>query len=118
MKINKLFTIAFLLLSIISKSQNQETGKAFIQILLQEKDYPKAYTFFDESMKTKISEAVLIETVEKLEKQLGKFKSVLETNNEKETYSYYSDFDNMKLDVKISFGENKKIIGLTYSCTI
>ena len=111
MKINKLFTIAFLLLSIISKSQNQETGRAFIQILLQEKDYPKAYTFFDESMKTKISESFLKETAEKLEKQLGKFKSVIEIKNEKETYCYYSDFENIKLDIKISFGENKKIIG-------
>ena len=114
MKINKIFLIVLLLLSIASKSQNQKTGKYFIQTLLQEKNYPKAYTFFDETTKTKISESVLKETVEKLEKQLGKFKSVIETNNEKETYSYYSDFDNMKLDIKISFGENKKIIGFFF----
>ena len=97
-----------------SKSQNQETGRAFIQILLQEKDYPKVYTFFDESMKTKISESFLKETAEKLEKQLGKFKSIIETSNEKETYTYYSDFENIKLDIKISFGENKKIIGFFF----
>ena len=114
MKVNKIFLIVLLLISIASVSQNQETGKYFIQTLLQEKNYPKAYTFFDETVKTKISESVLQGTVEKFEKQLGKFKSVIETNNEKETYSYYSDFDNMKLDIKISFGENKKIIGFFF----
>lgn len=114
MKINKIFLIVLLSASIASISQNQETGKYFIQTLLQDKDYSKAYTFFDETMKNIISESVLKETVEKLEKQLGKFKSVIETNSEKETYSYYSDFDNLKLDIKISFGENKKIIGFFF----
>ena len=114
MKINKIFLIVLSLLSMASKSQNQETGRAFIQILLQEKDYPKAHNFFDESMKAKISESFLKETAEKLEKQLGKFKSVIEIKNEKETYCYYSDFENIKLDIKISFGENKKIIGFFF----
>ena len=110
----KNLTILITLCSFLCFSQNQETGKFFIQTLLQEKNYPKAYTFFDETVKTKISEPLLKETSEKLEIQLGKFKSVIETNNEKETYFYYSDFDNMKLDIKISFGENKKISGFFF----
>ena len=73
-------------------------GNEFISSLLVEKNYTQAYTFFDESVKSKISEPLLKETVEKLEMQLGKFKSVIETTNENETYLYYADFEKVKLE--------------------
>lgn len=95
--------------------QNKETGKLFIQSLLQEKEYTKAYTFFDETIKTKITETALKETVEKLETQLGPYKAILETNNDKETYYYYADFEKTKLDVKITFNQNSKIIGFFFT---
>lgn len=95
-------------------SQNKEFGILFINTLLVEKNYSNAYTYFDETVKTKISETLLKETVEKLETQLGQFKSIIETNNDKETYFYYSNFEKMKLDIKINFSENSKIIGFFF----
>ena len=114
MEKNKKHIIFCLLISFLSFSQNTEIGKSFINSLLVEKNYSKSYSYFDETVKTKISETILKDTSEKLEAQLGKFKSVIEINNEKETYFYYSDFENMKLDIKISFNENNKIIGFFF----
>ena len=110
------FFLSFLLLLSTSFvfSQNIKIGNSFIKELLQEKNYPIAYDFFDETIKNKISESVLKETVEKLETQLGQFKFIIETSKEKETYFYYSDFEKMKLDIKIAFNENKKIIGFFF----
>jgi uncharacterized protein len=104
----------FIIFSGIVYSQNNENGVMFIKSLLQEKDYSKSYSFFDETVKTQISETVLKETAEKLESQLGQFKSIIEINNENQTYFYYSDFENMKLDIQISFNENNKIIGFFF----
>lgn len=95
-------------------SQNKEIGNSFINSLLVEKNFSKSYSYFDENIKTKLSEIQLKETSEKLETQLGKFKSIIQTNNEVETYYYYSDFENMKLDIKISFNDNNKIIGFFF----
>ena len=106
MKINKIYLTLLLLVSITSKSQVIDTGKSFINSLLIEKNYSKSYSYFDETVKTKISETLLKETVEKLETQLGQFKSIIETNNDKETYFYYSNFEKMKLDIKINFNQN------------
>lgn len=97
-----------------SQNSKEIIGKEFINYLLFEKDYSKSYSFFDETIKTKISETVLKETVEKLEAQLGKFKSIIETNNEAVTFSYYSEFEKMKLDIKISFNESNKIVGFFF----
>ena len=106
----------FFLLPILSYSQgtNLSLGNEFISSLLVEKNYAQAYTFFDESVKSKISEPLLKETVEKLEMQLGKFKSVIETTNENETYLYYADFEKFKLDIRITFNEKSKIIGFFF----
>lgn len=96
---------------ILCLSQDKEIGNAFIQSLLVEKDYIKCHSYIDETVKTQISETVLEQTVKQLESQLGKFKSIIETNKENETYFYYTDFVNMKLDIKISFNKNSKIVG-------
>ena len=108
--------LLFTLLPIVSFSQgtNLSLGNDFITSLLVEKNYAQAYTFFDESVKSKISEALLKETVERLEMQLGKFKSVIETTNENETYLYYADFEKVKLDIRITFSEKSKIIGFFF----
>ena len=107
--------IAFLLISIQTFSQNQEIGKSFIQSLLQEKNYAKAYTFFDETVKSQMSESVLKDTEQQLNSQLGNFNKIIEFNNESDTYFFYSDFENMKLDIKITFNENSKIIGFFFT---
>ena len=97
-----------------SQNDNTTLGKTFINFLFIEKDYSKAYTLFDESIKSQISETLLEETISQIENQFGKFNSIIEINNEVETYFYYSDFENIKLDIKISFNENSKIIGFFF----
>ena len=113
---NNLYFLIIFIFPILSYSQvnNKLTGNEFINSLIVEKNYAKAYTFFDETVKNKISETLLKDTSEKLENQLGKFKSVLETNKENKTYLYYSDFEKMKLDIKITFNDNNKIIGFFF----
>ena len=108
-----LFTSAILLITFFSFSQNQhkETGEMFIKLLLQEKNYAKAYSFFDESVKSKISSALLETTEQQLGNQLGKFNKIIEINKENNTYFYYADFEKMKLDIKITLNEANKILG-------
>ena len=115
-RILSFYFLFFFLLPILSYSQgtNLSLGNEFISSLLVEKNYAQAYTFFDESVKSKIAEPLLKETVEKLEMQLGKFKSVIETTNENETYLYYADFEKVKLDIRITFNEKSKIIGFFF----
>ena len=115
-RILSFYFLFFFLLPILSYSQgtNLSLGNEFISSLLVEKNYVQAYTFFDESVKSKIAEPLLKETVEKLEMQLGKFKSVIETTNENETYLYYADFEKFKLDIRITFNEKSKIIGFFF----
>jgi len=112
-----LFTSALLLITFFSFSQNQnkETGETFIKLLLQEKNYEKAYSFFDESVKSKISSALLKTTEQQLGNQLGKFNNIIEINNENSTYFYYADFEKMKLDIKITLNETNKILGFFFT---
>lgn len=114
MKLTILIYFYLFIISVNGYSQNSEIGKSFINALFVKKNTQKAYTFFDDNIKTKISELQLKETAEKLETQLGQFKSIIESNNEKETCFYYSDFEKMKLDLKISFNENNKITGFFF----
>jgi dienelactone hydrolase len=111
-----LFTILFLFISLLSFAQNQNkvTGETFIKLLLQEKNYEKAYAYFDESVKSKISEEFLKTTEQQLENQLGKFNNIIEINNENSTYFYYADFEKMKLDIKINLNEANKILGFFF----
>lgn len=111
-----LFTSALLFFSLLSFAQNQhkETGETFIKLLLQEKNYEKAYSCFDESAKSKISSELLKTTEQQLENQLGKFNNIIEINNENSTYFYYSDFEKMKLDIKITFNDANKILGFFF----
>ena len=73
---NNLYFLIIFIFPILSYSQvnNKLTGNEFINSLIVEKNYAKAYTFFDETVKNKISETLLKDTSEKLENQLGKFK--------------------------------------------
>lgn len=104
----------FILTSSLCFSQNIGIGDLFIKSLLEEKNYEKAYLFFDESIKNQLSQENLKETINQLESQLGKFKSIIEINKENENYFYYSGFEYMKLDIKISFNENNKIVGFFF----
>lgn len=110
----KYSTLFILLTSFMCLSQNNQDGILFIKSLLQEKNYDVAYSYFDNVVKNQLSQKNLEETAQQLENQLGKFKSIIETFVEKEAITYYSDFDKAKLDIKISFNANKKIIGFFF----
>lgn len=112
-----LASFSFFMFTILSFSQNsnQEIGAKFIKLLLEEKNFHEAYSFFDESVKVKISEKLLEDADAQLGSQLGKFERVLEVNKENKTYFYYSGFEKMKIDVKITFNEEDKIIGFFFS---
>jgi pentatricopeptide repeat protein len=112
-----ILTIALLVTSMLSFSQNNNkvTGETFIKLLLQEKKYQEAYSYFDEIVKSKISIKLLEDTALQLRNQLGEFKTIIEVNKENDTFFYYSDFEKMKLDVKITFNENSKIIGFFFA---
>ena len=51
----KNLSLLLLLLSLLSFSQNQEIGQSFVEILLKEKNFDKALTFLDPSIKDKIT---------------------------------------------------------------
>nr|WP_294933870.1 alpha/beta fold hydrolase [uncultured Flavobacterium sp.] len=104
----------FFLFSITAFSQHDKIGTDFIHTLLVEKNYEKAYSDFDENIKTKVSVPLLEQTVLQLELQLGKFKKIIEINREKDTYYYYSEFEKMKLDIEISFNASAKIEGFFF----
>ena len=112
-----LASFSFFMFTILSFSQNsnQEIGAKFIKLLLEEKNFHEAYSFFDESVKVKISEKLLEDADAQLGSQLGKFERILEVNKENKTYFYYSGFEKMKIDVKITFNEEDKIIGFFFS---
>jgi dienelactone hydrolase len=112
-----LLAIVLLVTSTLSFSQNNNkaTGETFIKLLLQEKKYQEAYSYFDETVKSKISVELLEDTELQLRNQLGEFKAIIEVNKENDTFFYYSDFEKMKLDVKITFNENSKIIGFFFT---
>jgi dienelactone hydrolase len=109
--------IVLLVTSMFSFSQNNNKaiGETFIKLLLQEKKYQEAYSYFDETVKSKISLKLLEDTELQLRSQLGEFKAIVEVNKENGTFFYYSDFEKMKLDVKITFNENSKIIGFFFT---
>ncbi|EIA08216.1 hypothetical protein HJ01_01938 [Flavobacterium frigoris PS1] len=98
-----------------SQYNNKVIGESFIKLLLQEKKYQEAHSFFDDTIKSKISVKLLEDTELQLRNQLGGFKCIIEVNNEGNTYFYYSDFEKMKLDVKITFNDHSKIIGFFFT---
>ena len=112
-----LASFSFFMFTILSFSQNsnQEIGVKFIKLLLEEKNFHEAYSYFDESVKVKISEKLLEDADAQLGNQLGKFERILEVNKDNKTYFYYSEFEKMKIDVKIIFNEDDKIIGFFFS---
>ncbi|MGX7668311.1 DUF3887 domain-containing protein [Flavobacterium pedocola] len=95
------FTLFLLLFSLLTFSQNQKLGSDFIQTLLVDKKYEEAYSYFDEAVKAQLPLPVLVQTSKQIEMQLGKFKTVLEINELDGVYYYYSEFEKMKLDIKI-----------------
>lgn len=103
----------FILLSLFSFcsfSQNQEIGQNFVETLLVEKNFEKALTFLDNSIKDKVTIDLLSKTSTQLDAQLGVYQNTISVTNKGNIFSYYTQFKNMALDFDISFKEDK-IVG-------
>ncbi len=90
------------------------TGSQFIRALFIDKNMEKAHALFDDSIGKQVAPEDLKSLEEQLEGQLGGLKNILEVNNEKDTFYFYSDFSKTKLDVQITFNEANKIIGFYF----
>lgn len=108
----KLLTLFLAVLSLLSFSQSRkDVGTQFIRTLFVDKNAEKAHSFFDASVAGEIKAADLAMVTEQLQGQMGTFKNIIEINNEKDSYYYYSEFEKSKLDIQITFGSGDKMIG-------
>lgn len=100
-------SILFLLYSVFTFSQNQEIGQNFVETLLVEKNFEKALTFLDNSIKDKVTIDLLSKTSTQLDAQLGAYQNTISVTNKGAVFSYYTQFKNMALDFDIKFKEDK-----------
>lgn len=111
----KFLHLILIFVSLLSFAQNRnEIGSQFIKTLFTDKNMEKAHAFFDPSMSGQVSPEDLKSLEEQLKGQLGELKNILEVNNEKDTYYFYSDFSKTKLDIQITFNESNKIVGFYF----
>lgn len=107
-----------LILSVLTSnlySQNQlKVGENFISSLFVKKDFEKSYLFFDKTLSEAVSTSSLQEVTKQIENQFGIYKSILETNYQNNVYYYYSEFENQKLDITLTFNDSNKIIGFFF----
>ncbi|MES2545711.1 MAG: alpha/beta fold hydrolase [Bacteroidota bacterium] len=109
-----ILTLVAFNLSLFTYGQSAGIGEAFINDLFVEKNYDKAHSYFDEMVKNQLSVNSLKDTEEKIEKQVGGFKSIIEINSELNTYFFFTDFKNAKLDIKITINKSQKIVGFFF----
>lgn len=95
------FALLLCFFSLFTFSQNQKLGDDFIKALLVDKNYEEAYSYFDSAVTVQLPLSLLKQATAQIETQLGQFKTVLEVNSEDGVYYYYSEFEKMKLDIKI-----------------
>lgn len=109
MRNHKIISFLILLFSLSVHSQKQEIGKTFIQTLLVEKNYEKAFSFFDDELKKTIPLETLKDIIPKIESQVGSFKTILEFRTEGKRIIYYSEFDKINLDIILAINQINKI---------
>jgi hypothetical protein len=116
MKKKIIYSALFFLLSLTVFSQTQkEIGEEFIKTLLIEKNYAKAYDYFDNSVKEKITLFAFEQAQTSIEEKYGKFIEILETNNEDNVYYFYSKFEETNSDIKVRFNQESKITGFIFA---
>lgn len=110
--------IIFIILNFFSLqlfSQNhKDNGTNFIFSLLVNKEYDISLSYFDKSLTEIITVSSLQDITKQIENQIGKFKNVLEVNEIDNIYYFYSEFENQKLDIQLSFNKDNKIVGFFF----
>ena len=109
----------FVFISLIATSQtNQELFVSLIQ-KLQRAQYDSCQTMFDTSVTNQINSDMLKNIWESIPKYLGEYKSYAEISTEKmdsiETVSIRCVFTKTKMDLKLSFNLQQKIIGIFFT---
>lgn len=111
----KTFLISLFLFPFLMFSQsNEERGRQFITSLLIENRIDHAYSFFDDTFKTKVSQKLIEDTGNKIKNQFGNFDKIIEINTDNKDLFYYVQFEYAKLDIKISFNDSQNIIGFFF----
>jgi uncharacterized protein len=112
------FLIATTFLCSISLAQtnNIAKSKTFIE-LLSKQDFSKAHSYFSEEFKSQLNLDTLQKTWETINSQVGKFKQQSETLSDKNPVVITCEFQNLSLDVQISFDKENKINGLFFAPT-
>ncbi|OJX30249.1 MAG: hypothetical protein BGO86_15305 [Chryseobacterium sp. 36-9] len=111
----KFLALIFIFISLFSFAQDRKiVGSQFITTLFIDKNMEKAHALFDDSIGKQVAPEDLKSLEEQLEGQLGELKNILDVNNEKDTYYFYSDFSKTKLDIQITFNDANKIVGFYF----
>ncbi len=115
MKISFLTIIALMSINIsFSQISAKETGEKFITSLFS-KNFASAIEYIDESIYYKINEDILQKTVNNIEGKLGTFRKIISLREDTASFNkpiyYYINFENTKIDIKVNFSDNKKILG-------
>lgn len=113
-----LFLIASTFVCSVSLAQtdNVAKSKTFIELLSKE-DFSTAHSYFSEEIKPQFTLETLQKTWETINSQVGKFKQQGEVLDDKNPVVITCDFENLKLDVQISFDKESKINGLYFAPT-
>lgn len=106
----KKILLVLLIASCFAFSQNKEIGQNFVETLLKDKNFTKAETFIDESIKAQVTADFLSKTTTQIEAQLGAYQSVISVSSNTAGFIYYTQFKNMALDFQINFKADK-IVG-------
>lgn len=112
------FLIAVTFLCGVSLAQNNNVAKAksFIESLSTE-DFAAAHNFFDADLKSKFPLEELKKTWQTLNSQVGKFKRQGEVISDKNPVIVTCEFENLNLDIQISFDKESEINGLYFAPT-
>ncbi len=113
------FLILFVFTSVIARSQtNQQLSVSLVQ-KLQRAQYDSCQVMFDTSVSSRINTDMLKKIWESLPKYLGEYKSYSEITSEKtdsiETVSVRCAFAKTKMDLKLSYNLQQKIIGIFFT---
>lgn len=101
---------------LMGQTNNVSKAKSFIELLAKE-EFTVAHSYFNDETKAQFSLVELTKTWQTINSQVGKFKQQSEVLSDKNPVIITCEFENLKLDVQISFDKESKINGLYFNPT-
>ena len=111
-----LLAITFLCSISLAQTDNVAKSKSFIESLSKE-DFAAAHKLFDADLKSQITLEELKKTWQTINSQVGKFKRQGEVISDKNPVIITCEFENLKLDIQISYDKENEINGLFFAPT-